>query len=122
MAANMTDDLLNDDMDFMLSQVAENEHFIFFLLKLKILEAKVKFWSGTHMTTFSEKILDFFKILEESEQFFLLFLKKMENLRRFLSIFEVRGSNFFLNVVWLKYDHFFIAKLIIWLVWIKQIA
>jgi hypothetical protein len=24
MAANMTDDLLNDDMDFMLSQVAEN--------------------------------------------------------------------------------------------------
>jgi hypothetical protein len=51
------------------------------------------------MTTFSEKILDFFKILEESEQFFLLFLKKMENLRRFLSIFEVRGSNFFLNVV-----------------------
>ena len=38
----------------------------------------------------------------------------MENLRRFFSIFEVRGGNFFLNVVWLKYDHFFfIAKLII---------
>ena len=36
MAANMTDDLLNDDMDFMLSQMAENEHFIFFLMKLKI--------------------------------------------------------------------------------------
>jgi hypothetical protein len=50
-------------------------------------------------TTFSEKILDFLQILEESEQFFILFLKKMENLRRFSSIFEVRGEIFFLNVV-----------------------
>ena len=41
MAMNMTDDLLNDDMDFMLSQVAEK--ISFFLLKLKMLEAKVKF-------------------------------------------------------------------------------
>ena len=32
----------------------------------------------THDTTFSEKILDFYKILEESEWFFILFLKKME--------------------------------------------
>ena len=64
----------------------------------------------THDTTFSEKILDFYKILEESEQFFILFLKKMENLRRFFSIFEVRGGNFFLNVVWLKYNHFFYCK------------
>jgi hypothetical protein len=38
----------------------------------------------THDTTFSEKILDFYKIFEESEQFFILFLKKMENLRQFL--------------------------------------
>jgi hypothetical protein len=53
----------------------------------------------THDTTFSEKILDFYKILEESEQFFILFLKKMENLRWFFSIFEVRGGNFCLNVV-----------------------
>ena len=53
---------------------------------------------GTHDTTFSEKILDFYKILEESEQFFILFLKKMENLRRLFSIFEVRGGIFF-NVV-----------------------
>jgi hypothetical protein len=68
--------------------------FLFFLLKLKILEAKVKFWCGhTHDTTFSDKILDFYKILEESEQFFISFLKKMENRRRFFSIFEVRGSN-----------------------------
>jgi hypothetical protein len=29
----------------------------------------------THDTTFSENILDFYKILEESEQFFLLFLR-----------------------------------------------
>ena len=27
----------------------------------------------THDTTFSEKILDFYKILEESEQFFIFF-------------------------------------------------
>jgi hypothetical protein len=53
----------------------------------------------THDTTFSEKNIDFYKILEESEQFFILFLKKMENLRWFFSIFEVRGGNFFLNVV-----------------------
>ena len=44
-------------------------------------------------TTFSEKSLDFYKILEENEQFFILFLKKIENLRRFFSIFEVRGGN-----------------------------
>ena len=30
MAANMTDDLLNDDMDFMFSQVAENISFFFY--------------------------------------------------------------------------------------------
>ena len=30
----------------------------------------------THDTTFSEKILDFYKILEESEQFFILFFKE----------------------------------------------
>jgi hypothetical protein len=52
----------------------------------------------THDTTFSEKILDFYQILEESEQFFILFLKKMENLRRFFSIFEVRGGNLFSKI------------------------
>jgi hypothetical protein len=30
----------------------------------------------THDTTFSEKILDFYKILEESNQFFILFFKE----------------------------------------------
>ena len=58
----------------------DREISLFFLLKLKMLEAKVKFDAAT---TFSEKILDFYKMLEESEQFFILFLKKMENLRRF---------------------------------------
>jgi hypothetical protein len=43
---------------------------------------------------FSEKNLDFYKLFEESEQFFILFLKKMEILRRFFSIYEVRGGNF----------------------------
>jgi hypothetical protein len=36
---------------------------------------------------------DFSKILEENEQFFILFLNKMENPRRFFSIFEVQGVN-----------------------------
>jgi hypothetical protein len=30
----------------------------------------------THDPTFSENILDFYKILEESEQFFILFFKE----------------------------------------------
>ena len=48
----------------------------------------------------------------------------MENLRRFFSIFEVRGDNFLFNLVWLnvKYEHFFIAKLIICLAWMKKNA
>ena len=52
----------------------------------------------THDTTFSENIIDFYKILEESEQFLILFKKKMENLRRFFSIFEVRGGNCFSKI------------------------
>ena len=98
MAANMTDNLLNDDMDFMLSQVAENLSFFFIGIENFRGEGKI-LMRHTHGTTFSEKILDFYKILEESEQFFILFLKKMENLRRVFSIFEVRGGNFFFNVV-----------------------
>jgi hypothetical protein len=94
MAANMTDDLLNDDMDFMLSQVAENISFFFIEIENFRGEGKI-LMRHTHDTTFSEKILDFYQILEESEQFSFLFLKKMENLRRFFSIFEVRGGNFF---------------------------
>jgi hypothetical protein len=34
----------------------------------------------------------------------------MENLRRFFSISDVRGGKYFLNEVWLKYDHFFITE------------
>ena len=64
------------------------EHFIFFLIEIENFRAEGKIlMRHTHDTTFSEKILDFYKILEESEQFFILFfLKKMENLRRFFSI------------------------------------
>ena len=64
------------------------EHFIFFFIEIENFRGE-----GSHDTTFSEKNLDFYKILEESEQFFILFLKKMEHLRRFFSIFEVRGGN-----------------------------
>ena len=56
----------------------------------------------THDTTFSEKNLDFYKILEESEQFFILFLKKMENIMLFFSIFEVRGGNSFFKFTFSK--------------------
>jgi hypothetical protein len=49
------------------------------------------------MTTFSEKNLDFYTILEESEQFFILFFKE-------------NGKS---EAV---FQHFFIAKLIICLV------
>ena len=88
----MTDDLLNDDMDFMLTQVAENISFFFIEIENSRGEGKI-LMRHTHDTTFSEKILDFYQILEESEQLSFLFLKKMENLRRFFSIFEVRGGN-----------------------------
>jgi hypothetical protein len=59
-------------------------------------------------------ILDFYKILEESEQFFILFLKKMENMRRFFSISEVRGGKFFCT--WCD------SNMITFLLQIKKIA
>ena len=72
----------------------------FFSIKIENFRGEGKMlMRHTYDTTFSENILDFYKILEESEQFFILFLKKMENLRRFFSISEVRGGKFFLNVV-----------------------
>jgi hypothetical protein len=75
------------------------EHFIFFI-EIENFRGKGKIlMRHTHDTTFSEKILDFYKILEESEQFFISFLKKMENLRRFFSISDVRGGKYFLNEV-----------------------
>ena len=75
----------------------------------------------THDTTFSENILEFFKILEESEQFFILFLKKMENLRRFLTFLRsARLQCFFERGVTQIWSLFFIAKLIICLVWITN--
>ena len=64
MAANMTDDLLNDDMDFMLSRVAEN--ISFFLIEIENFRGEGKIlMRHTHDTTFSENILEFFKILED---------------------------------------------------------
>ena len=75
MAANMTDNLLNDDMDFILSQVAENISFFFIEIENFRGEGNI-LMRHTHDTTFSEKILDFYKILEESEQFFILFFKE----------------------------------------------
>ena len=47
------------------------EHFIFFFIEIENFRGE-----GSHDTTFSEKNLDFYKILEESEQFFILFFKE----------------------------------------------
>jgi hypothetical protein len=60
MAANMTDDLLNDDMDFMLSQVAEKISFFFIEIENVRGEGKI-LMRHTHDTTFSEKLLNFTK-------------------------------------------------------------
>ena len=84
----ITNDLLNDVWILCFHRWQRTFHFFF-------IEIEIFRGEGTNDTTFSEKILDFYKILEESEQFFILFLKKMENLRRFFSIFEVRGGNCF---------------------------
>jgi hypothetical protein len=82
MAANITDDL-----------------FFHFFIEIENFRSEGKIlMRHTHDTTFSEKILDFYKILKESEQFFILFLMKMGNLRRFFSIFEVRGGIFFSKI------------------------
>jgi hypothetical protein len=66
-------DLLNDDMDFMLSQVAENISFFFFI-EIENFRGEGKIlMRHTHDTTFSEKILDFYKILEERTVFHFYF-------------------------------------------------
>ena len=50
--------------------------FIFFFIKIENFRGEGKMlMRHTHDTTFSEKILDFYKILEESDQFFILFFK-----------------------------------------------
>ena len=53
-------DLLNDDIDFILSQVAENISYFFIEIENFRGEGKI-LMRHTHDTTFSEKILDFYK-------------------------------------------------------------
>jgi hypothetical protein len=66
--------------------------FHFFFIKIENFRGEGKMlMRHTHDTTFSENILDFYKILEESEQFFILFLKTMENLRRFFHRYSRTG-------------------------------
>jgi hypothetical protein len=72
----------------------DGRFFFLFFIEIENFRGEGKIlMQDIHDKTFSEKNLDFYKILEESEQFFILFLKKMEHLRRFFSIFEVRGGN-----------------------------
>ena len=47
----------------------------------------------THDTTFSEKILDFYKNFRRERMVFHFIFKENGNLRRFFSILEVRGGN-----------------------------
>ena len=98
MAANTMDDLLKDVWILCFHRWQRTFHFFFIEIENFRGEGKI-LMRHTHDTTFSEKILDFYKILEESEQFFILFLKKMENLKRFFSISEALGGIIFLNVV-----------------------
>ena len=62
-------------MDFMLSQLAENISFFFIEIENFRDEGKI-LMRHTHDTMFSEKILDFYKFLEESEQFFHFIFKE----------------------------------------------
>jgi hypothetical protein len=83
----------------------QRSFFSFFLLKLKILEAKVKFWCGTHMTQlFLKKFLIFTKILEESEWFFILFLKKMEIWGGFSAFWKYEAAIKKQNTFWKKWS------------------
>ena len=66
------------------------ENISFFFIEIENFRGE-----DTHDTTFSEINLDFYKILEESEQFFILFLKKMENLRRFSAFLKCEAEFFF---------------------------
>ena len=50
------------------------EHFFFFFIEIGNFRGEDKIlMRHTHDTTFSEKILDFYKFVEESEQFFIFF-------------------------------------------------
>ena len=87
----------------MLSQVAENISFFFIEIENFRGEGKI-LMRHTQWHNFFWKHSWFLQNLEESEQFFILFLKKMENLRRFFSIFEVRGGNLKKNTFWKKWS------------------
>ena len=64
------------------------KHFIFFLLKLKILEAKVKFDAAHTWHNFFWKKSWFLQNFRRERTVLILFLKKMENLRWFFHIYS----------------------------------
>ena len=71
----MTDDLLK--MIWMLCFHRWQRTFHFFFIEIENFRGEGKMlMRHTHDTTFSEKILDFYKILEESEQFFIFIFFK----------------------------------------------
>ena len=91
MAANITDDLF---------------FHIFIEIENFRGEGKILMWH-THDTTFSENFFDFYQILEESEQFFILFLKKMENLGLKLKLVWPRHTNilFIFSFLFFRYSN-----------------
>ena len=84
--------------------------FHFFLLKLKRIEAKVKCWSGTHMTQLFLKNSWFLQnFRRERTVFHFIFKKNGKSEAVFQHLWSARRQ-FSLNVVWLRYDHFFYCK------------
>ena len=87
------------------------EHFIFFFIEIENFRGNF-FWKNSW----------FLQNFRRERTVFHFILKENGKSEAVFQHFWSARRKYFLNVVWLKYDHFFIAKLIICLVWIKKIA
>jgi hypothetical protein len=101
----------------------KTENISFFLLKLKILEAKVKFWCDTHMTEFFlKKSWSLQNFRRERTVFHFIFNENVKSEAVFQHFWSARRQFFFERGVSQIWSLFFIAKQIICLAWIKEIA
>ena len=99
------------------------EHFIFFLLKLKILEAKVKFYAAHTWHNFFWKLFWFLQNFRRERTFFhFIFLINGKSEAVFQHFWSAGRHFFFERGVSQIWSLFFIAKQIFCLVWIKEIA
>ena len=86
------------------------EHFIF-LLKLKILEAKVTFWCGTHMRQlFLKKFLSFTNFRREQTVFHFIFKENGKSEVVFQHFWSARRQFLFERGVTQIWSHFFYCK------------